>query len=57
MIKCENGCYDICDFCKYHYVSDPMEYSGEAFCKKHNKVVDLVDSCEDFHCRNAKEVK
>jgi hypothetical protein len=52
---CEDGCFDICDFCSYYRAENG--FCGEGLCVKHNKKVDAADDCEDFRCFRLDKIK
>lgn len=51
MILCGGSCHQICDFCIYFkmYIEDDLP-TGEGYCRKHNKEVELTSYCDDYHC-------
>jgi len=56
MKLCSN-CLDkselICDWCKHFPTDEELgdDYTGDALCKKLNKIVNLIQpACDDFHC-------
>ena len=48
MVLCNPDCVPLCDFCVWLDRPDP--HAGESLCTKHDKIVDWLDACEDFHC-------
>jgi hypothetical protein len=52
---CSDDCEPLCDFCIYLERTETNKNDGESMCLKHNKIVDWLDDCEDFHCRRVKD--
>lgn len=49
MIKCEDNCKELCDFCIYQMSCGRM--AGRGYCIAKDGYVDWCDSCtDDFHC-------
>ena len=71
MKKCGDDCRPLCDFCVFGRSDEEVlrhaeergeipkgdRFTGEGYCLKQGKVVDLLDSCEDFYCRGALEAE
>jgi hypothetical protein len=52
MVKCDDSCHPICDFCA-HFLSG-IQIRGRdienGFCIKHKRRQDILRMCDDFHC-------
>ena len=53
MTKCDVECSPVCDFCIHLERPVGIPEYGESMCRKHQKIVDWGDYCEDFHCFRA----
>ena len=67
MRKCNDKCYPLCDFCKhYQFNGDDLIrngktfkgaiYTGKGFCTFHHRRQEPQDQCDNFHCKNVKDV-
>jgi hypothetical protein len=57
MILCKECEHPICDFCTHFRIHKKMhaDYTGDGWCKLHQKEVDIAYVCEDFHCEFAEK--
>lgn len=55
MVKCNDECKPICDFCQHLDRKYEDRDTGESMCLKHSRVVDWLSACECFHCFKASE--
>ena len=41
-----------CDFCRYYdFNGKGRVYTGNGFCRKHDRKQDPEDVCDDFYCK------